>query len=336
MPDDLFSRPLPPDIWNKYWAHGFLTSCAGAFSENYEGEMRRVWEGLFQDLPDGSAILDLGTGNGAVPMIAAEVAEKRGIGFEIHGVDLAMIRPDQAIKENRHLLSAIQFHSQIGMEHTGFQANSFDAVTAQYALEYGNMAAAVTEIGRITKPHAQVLFVCHHQDSIVLNTAREELRLSKALFDEIGLFTHAERLLEVLGDTPADQMSHLNQDPLACQRRDAVNRAGAQIQALLKTTEEKELLETAMGYVGQSFEKRGQWGWEKSLEHLNRGRSELSANVDRLRDLLRASVNPDELEILKKNLAKVGFLSKPAETLHHQAGQNQHLVGWVVRGQKGA
>ena len=190
-PDNPFTRPLPDDIWDKYWAHGFLTSCGEAFDENYEGEMRRVWEEFFGALGPGTAVLDIGTGNGAVPMIAAEVSESKNLNLQIHAIDLAQIKPQQAVTRQRHLLAKIHFHGNTPMEKTGFEPSAFDAITGQYALEYGDLEAAVLEIGRISKPNARLLFVCHHHDSVVLQTGREELRLSRALFEDIDLFGHA-------------------------------------------------------------------------------------------------------------------------------------------------
>ena len=58
------------DSWNKYWEHGFLTSCRNAFSGNYEGSIRAEWISFFGQLQPGARVLDLFSGTGALGLEA--------------------------------------------------------------------------------------------------------------------------------------------------------------------------------------------------------------------------------------------------------------------------
>ena len=75
--------------WNRYWEHGFVTSCSGAFSGNYEGTLKTVWERFVAECPPGSRVLDICTGNGAIAMIANQVGRSRDLNLEIHAIDSA-------------------------------------------------------------------------------------------------------------------------------------------------------------------------------------------------------------------------------------------------------
>jgi hypothetical protein len=118
------ARPADEDSWNRYWEHGFLTSCRNAFAGNYEGELRAVWDRFFAELPAGTRVLDICTGNGAIAMIANDYARAHGTGFEIHGIDSAAIRPAETVQADRARLEGIVFHPSTPAEDTGLPGST--------------------------------------------------------------------------------------------------------------------------------------------------------------------------------------------------------------------
>ena len=56
--------------WSDYWRAGPLHSLAGSFQDNYEGPIRAFWEAALAGLTANDRVLDIGTGNGALPALA--------------------------------------------------------------------------------------------------------------------------------------------------------------------------------------------------------------------------------------------------------------------------
>ena len=123
--------------WESYYRGGALVSCPMGLEPGYTGEVRDAWVTFFATLPDGARVLDIGTGNGAVALIAKETAATLGRSFEIHGVDLARVDPVRHVPNGATLLAGIEFHPGVPAEQLPFEANGFDAVSGQYALEWG-------------------------------------------------------------------------------------------------------------------------------------------------------------------------------------------------------
>ncbi len=96
--------------WESYY-RGALVSCPMGLEPNYTGEVRDAWVTFFATLPDGARVLDVGTGNGAVALIARETAGTLGRRFEVHGVDLAQIDPTRHVKNGEVLPAGHHVHS---------------------------------------------------------------------------------------------------------------------------------------------------------------------------------------------------------------------------------
>jgi SAM-dependent methyltransferase len=323
--------PTPDESWDRYWAHGFLTSCRNAFKGNYEGTIRALWEGFFSDLPAEATIVDIGTGNGAIPLIAAAVAGKKNIHFDIHGIDLAAIEPASTVEAEKELLGSIRFHARTPAEATGFADASVDAVTGQYALEYTNTARTAGELGRIAAPGARLCFVMHHPDSVVMETSREELANAAIIFTETRLFEAAGDLMRIVGAAATPEARRrLASDPAAESRRHALNSAAARVNEAIGTSPHPQLLQMAMHRVADAYKTlKGPETLAAALEILETGRSMIQANADRLGDLMQAEVGGERLAEIRASLTAAGFDLSETESLRHDGGP---LMGWILRG----
>lgn len=325
--------PAPDDAWDRYWAHGFLTSCRNAFSGNYEGTVRALWEAFFAELGPDARILDIGTGNGAIPLIAAAAGLDANRRYDIHGIDLAAIRPEETVKTDRHLLEQIRFHPRTPAEATGFEPASVDAITGQYAFEYTDTARSAAELGRIAAPDARLMFVLHHSRSVVMETSREELANARIIFDETRLFSHAADLIRKVGtaETP-EARRRLSSDPEAESLRHGLNAAAERVTKAIDSSAHPQLLQMAMHRVSDAYKALGgKNGLAEALEILATGETMITANADRLKDLMQAEVTPERMEKIRSELETAGFTLDPAEQLHHDGGP---LMGWVLRGRK--
>ncbi|MGI9265447.1 MAG: hypothetical protein ACR2QU_11005 [Gammaproteobacteria bacterium] len=317
------------ESWNKYWEHGFLTSCRNAFSGNYDGSLKKVWQDFFLRLPRGSRILDICTGNGAIAMIANELSIENELNFEIHGIDSAAIRPLETVKTDRHLLEGIVFHGETPAEGTPFEEQSFQAVTGQYAFEYTDEERCVTEIARITAPAALVQLVVHHTGSIVMETSREEVRNGQIIFAETRIFERARAMMEIMaGATTAEARKALAKDTRAEMSRNQLNEAAGRLSEALRSSPHPQLLQMAMDKLAEAFKILENGGAEAALTHIGTSEQMLTANIERLEDLMAAGRSPEQVQTIMTNLETAGFKLQPAEEIRHEGGP---LMGWLLQ-----
>ena len=317
------------ESWNKYWEHGFLTSCRNAFSGNYDGSLKTVWEDFLLQLPHGARILDICTGNGAIAIIANELSLEKGLAFEIHGIDSAAIRPMETVKTDRHLLEGIVFHGETPAEQTPFEDRIFQAITGQYAFEYTDEKRCISELARVMAAGGALQLVIHHTESIVMETSREEVRNGRIIFEETGIFDHAQSMMKIMGeaDTP-DARKALASNPDAERNRNQLNEAAGRLSEALRSSAHPQLLQMAMDKVAEAYRMLDEKGPEAALEHLGTSQQMLTANIARLEDLMAAGRSPDQIDAILGNLDSAGFETRPAEEIRHEGGP---LMGWLLR-----
>ncbi len=317
--------------WNRYWEHGFVTSCSGAFSGNYEGTLKAVWERFVAGCPRESRVLDICTGNGAIAMIANQVGRSRDLNLEIHAIDSATIRPLATVQQDRDLLEGIRFHSETPAESTPFRDGFFHAITGQYAFEYTDETGCIAELARIAAPGCRLQLVIHHTGSVVIETSREELSNGMLIMEQTRIFDLAGALMERVGAarTTAEKQA-LARDPEAESGREALNKAAESLSRAAGSSPHPELLELALDRIAGAYRALGS-GPAEALRQLAAGREEIQANLARLQDLMTAARSPDDIVRIVGGLEKAGFLVQDPEELRHDGGP---LMGWLVQGQR--
>jgi SAM-dependent methyltransferase len=181
--DDLAERRAS---WSAYWATGALHSCVGSFEGNYSGDVATFWTGFVAGLGDEARVLDVATGNGALPALFLQVAPE-GVRLQVDAVDLAQLRPAWLDGAPEGVRERVRFHPGVAAEALPFADDGFDAVASQFGLEYTDTARAVAELRRVARPGARVGLVLHHARSLIVDRAREELRHLAWLLDEARL-----------------------------------------------------------------------------------------------------------------------------------------------------
>jgi SAM-dependent methyltransferase len=318
--------------WDRYWDHGFVTSCSSAFDGNYEGPIRSAWQDFLAAVPVGGRVLDICTGNGAVALIASEVSRTLGLELEIHGIDSAAIRPLETVPDGRRLLGDIRFHPETAAEQTPFPDRHFQAITGQYAFEYTDEARCIEELARITAPGGRLMFIVHHADSIVMRTTREEIRNAAIIFEETRIFDRARDIIDIVGRTrsPADRAA-LGADPHAEQARQGLNAAAERLSAALAASPHPELLQIALNRVAEAYRMLGSEGHKAALARLADSRRELQANLERLHDLMGAARDADQIDRICEQMSNVGFRPRQPVPVRHD---NARLMGWQVQARR--
>lgn len=181
--------------WTRLWQAGVLHSCSRAFQGNYAGALHNFWQQRFNQLKNGDRVVDIGTGNGAIPLLAIQNARYRNIHLEIHGVDLADINPPASIPDSEAMYRGIRFHSRTSALSLPFADNSVQLLTSQYAYEYMPREPAMREALRVIGKDGIAAFVMHSNDSIISETLIQQIRALKWLLEHGSLLRDTRTLL---------------------------------------------------------------------------------------------------------------------------------------------
>ncbi len=308
--------------WENYYrGGGALATCPMGPGTGYTLEMREVWLAFFSDLPDGSQVLDVGTGNGVVALFAKEAAGAAGRHYEIHGTDLAQIDPVRDVREGATLFAGIRFHPRVPTERLPFGPEAFVAVSGQYALEYTQIDAALREVFRVLKPGGRVQFIVHHADSVLVRNAHESLRQSDLVLNSTKVFRKLRRHLEAERRSAAAARATWPQlvEAITCLRRTAVH-----VRPALT-------LDTTVDAIGKLLDARRDLHPAALEREIARVENDVRASVHRLQDLVVHAQSAEAIAGIERAARASGFGGCGARLQHHAV---QNLIGWRLNLEK--
>jgi len=311
---------LSLEQWENYYRSGAIATCPTAVDGGYDLEVRQAWVSFFSTLPDGARLLDVGTGNGVIPLIASETAASLGRHWEIHGSDLARIDPVAQVRDGAIRFAAVTFHPGVGTEKLPFDDGYFNAVTGHYALEYTDTAAALAEIFRVLTPGGDAQFVVHHADSILLRTAQASLRESDLVFKETRLYRKLHALVTMAEATPGVT------ERATAELRGAI-RAVKQALPAARQAGAGRVLTVALDATQKLLEARKTLPAEQAGQEVDRAEADLRASTHRLHDLIGHARDAAAMEALQAQAAAAGFTLIERLPQFH-GGDN--LVGWLL------
>jgi len=302
--------------WETYYRGGGLVTCPTGPDSNYTLEARDVWVEFFASLPDGARIVDLGTGNGPIPLIAKDVAAAAGRSFEIHGVDLAQIAPERDVADGARLFAGIRFHPGTSAERLPFESAGVDAVTGQYALEYTDVPRVLVEVSRVLSPGGRAQFVTHHRESIVLENSGPTFRQFEVLFEETRLLRRLRRFLEL-------ERGGGERARAAARDLESALRAAASV--LSATSFSQPALAMALDTARLVLADRRSTPLTQLEARIDGVERELRGALRRLQDLVRCALDAEDVARYSRLAIEAGLLpDEPALLLH--LGRN--LIGW--------
>ena len=314
------TRPVA-DRWTPYWRAGAVTSLPEAYDTPDAGPAAGFWRRALAPLGSRARILDLGCGNGAVALLAAETAAARGAGWEIHGVDRAAIDPLRSLPARyRKTAAAVTFHAGTSMARTPFAAGYFCLVTGQFAVEYGDPPLIAGEVRRVLRPGGRAAFVIHLQESAVVSGAAVELA---HLRQTPALFAAARDVAAVSegAASPPDRLAAWNRFGREFLRLERLA-DGQPEPRLAETLGEapaalRDVLTGAIPEPGGPLSPAGARGCRRALADLD---GALRARQGRLAELLAAAPDRAGLERLLRELAGGGLDVLDRADLHDPGG----------------
>jgi ubiquinone/menaquinone biosynthesis C-methylase UbiE len=310
---------LESDAWSRLWRAGVLHSCSTAIEGNYDGEIAAFWNARFKGVQARQRVVDIGTGNGALALLAKRHAAQRGIDFDIHGVDAADIDPPRWAS-GATSFDGITFHALTRMEDLPFEADSVALVTSQYAFEYSRTREpALQEIFRIIGHAGTAAFLLHSSDSLISMTLRQQREACALLFDETRILDLAHQWVSSLAGPPASSQG-------TAQIQQTFQSASTRLVAAASALPEAAILRKAFHYLHATLQQAQGSPWH-ALQYLANARDDLENERTRLQHLAGAIMDLRELEGLHQQCIEAGYASSILRPLDQAAGSR---MGWTL------
>jgi SAM-dependent methyltransferase len=299
------------DVWTQYWQSGNPDSCIPTKSPDDIRPIRAFWRELAVQLNAGSRVLDLATGNGAVPRMLLEANQD----LQITAVDKAAIDPVKYLADLGRMAD-VKFSPGVDIEHMHYDDASFDAVTSQFGIEYVALERAVSEVARVIRSDGEIRLLMHHCDSEVLVASRakrtemEPLLANGGVLDKLKAYVQGTldaNALEAAGQAHVD--AAVGRSPsITGQIFEGVNRA---INAVHKDDRSQ-----AAAICSTMTERLG-------------------AERDRLKLLEAAAMTPVRFQQAVTMLENQKVDTVVAEPLQAGPGENDNfIIGWQYRGKR--
>lgn len=304
--------------WETYYRGGALATCPSGPAGGYEGETRAAWVRFFEPLPDKANILDIGTGNGAVAVIARDVGTRRAAQWTIEAVDRAQIDPPRHVPNGAQRLEGIRFHAGVAAEHLPFSDGRFDAITGHYALEYMDTAAVLREMHRVLADKARAQFILHHADSLLARSARTSLREGELVLRDTKIHRKLRKLVSM------EQVAPGATDRATTELRIAI-RTLKQAWAQARQNGGGRTLAVTLDAVQKLLSARTTMRADVVALEVDRAEGELRDSLRRLSDLVDHALDEAKIERLERQAADAGFEIIGRAPQYHTGTD---LVGW--------
>ncbi len=308
--------------WETYYRGGLVATGPAGPDGLYDLEVRDAWEAFFASLPAEARLLDIGTGNGVLPLMALAAASRRGAHWQIDATDLARIDPVRHVADGERRFVGVRFHPGVASEQLPFEEASFDAATGHYALEYSDTSRSVRELARVLKPGAEAQFVLHHSDSLLLQSARRSMAECDLVFKQTRLYRKLHRLVSI--ENPSPEFLRHAQDELTIAIR-RVKQALAEAQSAHAAA--GRILAVALDATQKLLAARQSLRPQKVGLEVDRAEEELRTAWRRLNDLAEHALDEASMQRIESHALEAGFGLIERRPLLHNGG---NLVGWLL------
>jgi SAM-dependent methyltransferase len=313
------------EVWARYWSSGALHSCAGTYAGDYGGAIAAFWHEVFAALLPGQRVLDLATGNGALPHLLLSCRPQADVHCD--AVDLSPVAPAWAASLPLPQRERIRFHGGARAEALPFGDGRFDLVVSQYGFEYCRLDEAASELQRVLAPGGVVAMVLHHAGSRPVALARDELAHIDWLSQPAGLLDTAALLLEPMARaaTEAGRRS-LATDTRAVALREQFNQRQRELSQRAAAALCPDVLHEVREALAQVLAAATQQGEAPARLRLARVHQHLADSALRLRELCSCALDDRRIDALATRLARPGATVRRAQVVEGPA-----VMGWSLQ-----
>lgn len=313
--------------WTGYWASGALHSLAGSFKGNYDGAIRTFWAERLKDLHRGHRMLDIGTGNGALPRLALEI--RADSCPQIDAIDIAVLAPGWHGTLPAETRERLRFHGDTHAERLPFADGTFDLAVSQYGFEYTSLPQAAAEVARVLRTGAELALIMHHAESRLHAVASTEAEQAGQLCRPDGFLQRARELLPYLAMASRGQLDELRRQPAAAQAREAFNTAARELGEAIAAAPEAGLAADVRDHVFGLLQalQQARLGEADARAHLSSYRDAVAQAHIRSAELCRHALSETDMARLLNLLQDAGFHTPRQSRLHHEG----MLMGWTLQ-----
>lgn len=302
--------------WRDYWKSDRPASCVPE-NEATAREIAKFWVGVFDVLPDGSRILDIATGNGILLAHATMASRQGNKSFELTGVDLAEIDPQQFLSEFPPGFEKVRFVAGTAAEDLPFGAGEFDVVVSQYGLEYARLDKALAEVERVLAPDGRLVWLAHCEDSAVVRQNRDQCAQVKYLLAPRGPIDAMEKFVARI------------------RKGKSLSNAGQRLQAALADAEAycrehapARVVTEVCTVIAESANRWQAYRPGDLAQMLADSRQRLIRHRHRINDLIGAVMSPERLQRVEQRLLGAGWSDVAIEPL--RAGVEALPIGLLI------
>lgn len=290
--------------WDKYWQEGHLTSFLEDYDINYDDDIASFWLNCFKEQQAGSSILDLATGNLALPLLVYE----SGVELDVFAIDLSKIDKDVIAAKNSHLRSYIDkvnLSDETSIESLPYDNEQFDLITSNFGFEYSNLNLSIPEVSRVLKTEGSFVAAYHSDDSLIVSKNRKTISFIEFVLKRSKFFDIFEKLNKSIGRIESNyDIQKIQANNKTENLRVKLNQCLGALEAQYK----RELWESGMvdlvkvffnNLTGSNSKLRANLLLKQRLNYLE--------HLKRLKDLDTAVINQQRQLELENTMSKVGL-----------------------------
>lgn len=315
------------EAWSRYWARGAPHSCIGTYGDRYGGTIAAFWKDVFAGLPAAARVLDVATGNGALPRLLLDSCSQPGVTCD--AVDIATVQLPWLASAAPAERERVRLQGGVDACALPFADHAFDLAVSQYGLEYTDLERSVPELLRVLVPRGGIALVLHHAQGRPATLAAIEIDHIRWLTAEGGWFDAAAAMVEPMARsaTFAGRAS-LQADAQASAAQKRFNRAQNELAARAAGQDGADVLFEMRESALAVFALAGREGGEAARAALGGIREELAAGATRLADLCAHALNATQVQALRERLQRALGVTVTLEELREQG---KYLMGWALR-----
>ena len=311
------------EVWARYWASGALHSCATSFGPDYGGVIAAFWHDVFDGLRPGQGVLDIATGNGALPRLLFACRPD----VECDAVDLSPVAPIWVAQLAPAVRQRLRFHGNTAAEALPFADGHFDLIVSQYGFEYCRHDEIVTQVRRVLAPEGRIAMVIHHLGSRPVELARDELAHLDWLQEPDGLLDAAASMVEPMARAAtAAGRDALAGDARANAAREHFNGLQRELSQRLVGAICPDVLHEVRQALAQVLATAQRRGEATARDELAQVRRHLDDSRVRLEELIACALDAGTIDSLVERLAPPGATVRVAELR-----EGPWLMGWTLR-----
>ncbi|MCH2191200.1 MAG: class I SAM-dependent methyltransferase [Gammaproteobacteria bacterium] len=301
--------------WNNYWDTGFNSTFTGHEDTGFFKELEQAWIAEFESLEDGSTIVDLGAGNGALTATILATNETHNKGFDVIAVDYAAVKNSSELFSKKRADLTVKDNTSI--EETGLEGDSVDLCVSQFGFEYADHEKASSEAYRILKEGGRLIAIVHHKQSeITQSCASAHMQIGLCHRTELTKIT--EKLLRRLRKLSKSNRNP-QQDETAEQLREELNKRADRLLQYGEDLPDQNHINYFLTELTSLFgPKAKSLSFEQKMRVIEMVEHNAKGFQLRMEAMIKASLDMEAIDNLTAIMERQGFEVIPAELVQHE------------------